>query len=188
MNDPQRTRPEGYEPKPDPEGHSTQGGCLSPARAPGGKHDSGGTPLECPGMSHNVPECPGMSRNVPLSEKEDEPIPWLDRLKPAKQAAIKHLVEGANISEVARRAPTRLAPAPRRLVPAPRRPAPRRVREWRRRGEACLARTLEGWPRFKRSGIWAPQAQESHPDRETVTVEVELFSPFRAPDKRTADG
>ncbi len=51
----------------------------------------------------NVPQCPRMSHNVPLSEKEDEPIPWLDRLKPAKRAAIKHLVEGANICEVARR-------------------------------------------------------------------------------------
>ena len=60
-------------------------------------------------MSQNVPECPSyeggaVDPNIePIPEPMPKPTPWFDRLKPAKQAAIKHLVEGASLSETARR-------------------------------------------------------------------------------------
>ena len=152
MNDPHEsvtdpTRPEGDRPNHDSvghgpgrhehEGHSTQGGCLSGARAPGGKPDSGGTPLEardtecnglirsatrnetvCNGMRHpdeahdtecdglihpDDTECDGLIRNETVCKNGSEPQSYFARISTRKQAAIRHLIEGASVAETARR-------------------------------------------------------------------------------------
>ena len=109
--------------------HSTQGGCLSRARAAGGKHDSGGTPpeagatecdemrrsaprdaTECDGLRHpNATESDEMRRNVTECDslkKESEPQSYFARISTSKQAAIWHLLEGASVTETARRIST----------------------------------------------------------------------------------
>ena len=61
------------------------------------------------GMSRNVTvpreEDHGMSRNVTVSESEGDAAarPYFERLSASKQAAIRHLVEGASLAEAARR-------------------------------------------------------------------------------------
>ena len=48
-------------------------------------------------------ECSEMLRNVTVSEDPPAPDSYFSRVSPRKQAAIRHLIEGASISETARR-------------------------------------------------------------------------------------